>query len=328
VNSGEKLGSELFTCGPLFTAPGGHGTEYFREMPPNTRQDLEAQFLRIPGSVAEARRQVDELKNVGVDGIKAVLESGGGETLFSRLDTALLQAIAQEAHSQGLPLAVHTGDVRDVTDALAVRAESIEHGSFREPIPDALFTQMVRQGTFYDPTLSVAEAMNEFAAGRTGLLKRSLVQQTGPPDLLEGTEKEMLSQDPDAQAVRKQSTQFPLNLAVGMENLRQAYQHGVALVTGSDAGNFLVMHGPTVQREVELWVKAGIPPAVALQAATFTAARLLRAENRLGSIRQGNDADLLIVDGNPLEDINAIERVSIVFFKGENVDRAELFNQK
>jgi imidazolonepropionase-like amidohydrolase len=113
-----------------------------------------------------------------------------------------------------------------------------------------------------------------------------------------------------------------------MENLRQAYQHGVALVTGSDAGNFLVMHGPTVQREVELWVKAGIPPAVALQAATFAAARLLRAENRLGSIRQGNDADLLIVDGNPLEDINAIERVSIVFFKGENVDRAELFNQK
>lgn len=328
VNSGEKLGSELFTCGPLFTAPGGHGTEYFHGMPPNTRRDLEAQFLRIPGSAAEARREVDELKNVGVDGIKAVLESGGGETLFNRLDTALLQAIAQEAHTQGLPLAVHTGDVRDVTDALAVRAESIEHGSFREPIPDALFTQMVRQGTFYDPTLSVAEAMNEFAAGRTGLLKRSLVQQVGPPDLLEGTEKEMLSQDPDAQAVRKQSAQFPLNLAVGMENLRHAYQHGVALVTGSDAGNLLVMHGPTVQREVELWVKAGIPPAVALQAATFAAARLLRAANRLGSIRQGNDADLLIVDGNPLEDINAIERVSIVFFKGENVDRAELFNQK
>ena len=113
-----------------------------------------------------------------------------------------------------------------------------------------------------------------------------------------------------------------------MGNLRQAYQHGVSLVTGSDAGNFLVIHGPTVQREVELWVKAGIPPAAALQAATYAAARLLRAENRLGSIRQGNDADLLIVDGNPLEDINAIERVSMVFFKGENLDRAELFNQK
>jgi imidazolonepropionase-like amidohydrolase len=257
-----------------------------------------------------------------------VLESGGGETLFNRLDTALLRAIAQEAHAQGLPLAVHTGDVRDVTDALAVGAQSIEHGSFREPIPDALFTQMVRQGTFYDPTLSVAEATNEFAAGRAGLLKRSLVQQVGPADLLEGTAKEMLSTDPDAQAIRKQRAQFPLSLAVGMENLRQAYQHGVTLVTGSDAGNFLVIHGPTVQREVELWVKAGIPPAVALQAATYAAARLLRAENRLGSIRQGNDADLLIVDGNPLEDINAVERVSVVFFKGENVDRAELFNQK
>jgi imidazolonepropionase-like amidohydrolase len=187
---------------------------------------------------------------------------------------------------------------------------------------------MVRQGTFYDPTLSVAEAMNEFAAGRTGLLKRSLVQQVGPADLLEGTETAMLSKDPDAEAVRQRIAQFPLSLAVGMENLREAYRHGVTLVTGSDAGNFLVIHGPTVQREVELWVKAGIPPAAALQAATYAAARLLRAENRLGSIRQGNDADLLIVDGNPLEDINAIERVSMVFFKGENVDRAELFDQK
>ena len=84
-------------------------------MPANARQQIEAQFLRIPRSAAEARRQVDELKNVGVDGIKAVLESGGGETLFNRLDTALLQAIAQEAHTQGLPLVVHTGDVRDVS---------------------------------------------------------------------------------------------------------------------------------------------------------------------------------------------------------------------
>jgi len=328
VNSGEKLGAEFFTCGPLFTAPGGHGTEYFRGMPANARQQIEAQFLRIPRSAAEARRQVDELKNDGVDGIKAVLESGGGDTLFNRLDTALLQAIAEEAHTQGLPLVVHTGDVRDVRDALAVGAASIEHGSFREPIPDALFAEMVRQGTFYDPTLSVAEAMNEFVAGRTDLLQRSLVQQVGPADLLAGTEQAMLSPTPDAEAIRQRIAQSPLSLAVGMGNLRQAYQHGVSLVTGSDAGKFLVIHGPTVQREVELWVKAGIPPAAALQAATYAAARLLRAENRLGSIRPGNDADLLIVDGNPLEDINAIERVSMVFFKGENLDRAELFNQK
>jgi imidazolonepropionase-like amidohydrolase len=54
----------------------------------------------------------------------------------------------------------------------------------------------------------------------------------------------------------------------------------------------------------------------------------LRAENHIGSIRVGNDADLLLVDGNPLEDITAVERVSIIVFKGEQLDRSDLFNQE
>jgi imidazolonepropionase-like amidohydrolase len=74
-------------------------------------------------------------------------------------------------------------------------------------------------------------------------------------------------------------------------------------------------------------VQAGIPPAAALQAATYNAARLLRAEKRIGSIQSGNDADLLVVDGNPLDDITATERISLVVFKGERVDRNELFDQ-
>jgi imidazolonepropionase-like amidohydrolase len=75
-------------------------------------------------------------------------------------------------------------------------------------------------------------------------------------------------------------------------------------------------------------VQAGIPPAVALQAATFNAARLLRLENRIGSIQAGYDADMLVVDGNPLEDISATERISLVVFKGERIDRNELFDQR
>jgi len=326
VNRGVKLGAELFTCGPLFTAPGGHGTEYFRQLPSGIREQAERQFVRIPTSAAQARQQVDELKADGVDCIKAVLESGGGPSVFNRLDTALFMAVAQQAHADGLPLAVHTGDARDVTDALDARAESIEHGSFRELIPDALFAQMAQQKTFYDPTLSVGEAGEEAAAGNTDLLKRSLVQQVGPAELLQETEK--LLPSPQMQATRQQAAQYPVHLKIGEGNLLRAYKHGVPLVTGSDAGNLLIVHGPTVEHEIELWVKAGIPPAVALQAATFNAARLLREQDHIGLIRPGNDADLLLVDGNPLEDITAIERISGVFLKGENVDRSELFDQE
>ena len=62
----------------------------------------------------------------------------------------------------------------------------------------------------------------------------------------------------------------------------------------------LVFHGPTVHRELQLWVEAGIPPAVALQAATLNAARLLRADARIGLVVKGHDANLLVVDGDPL----------------------------
>jgi imidazolonepropionase-like amidohydrolase/ABC-type multidrug transport system permease subunit len=325
VNSGQLLGAELSTCGPLFTAAGGHGTEYFKDLPPTVRSNLEKQMNRIPTSGEEARQQVDGLKKQGVDCIKAVLEAGAGSRVFNRLDTGLFDAIAQQAHADSLPFSVHTGDARDVADAVRAQANSIEHGSLREKIPDALFIQMAQQGIFYDPTLSVGEAFKEFAAGKSDLLKRSLVQQVGPPELLQGTAEALASSD--TQEMRKAIAQYPLDMAVATDNLKRAYQHGVSLVTGSDAGNYLVIHGPTVQHELQLWVQAGIPAATALQAATANAARLLRKENQTGSIRAGYDADLLVVDGNPLEDITATERISMVVFKGERVERTELLDQ-
>jgi len=326
VNSGESLGAELMTCGPLFTAPGGHGTEYFKDLPQNLRDRLEKQFTRQPGSADEARQDVDELKKQGVDCIKAILEAGAGGMVFNRLDVGIFDAVARAAHADGLPLAVHTGDARDVADAVQADANAIEHGSFREAIPDAWFEQMAKQGIFYDPTLSVAEAVKDFVEGKTTLLKRSLVQQVGPPDLLQGTEQALAAKD--TEKMRQDIAKYPIELQVAVDNLKRAYQRGVPLVTGSDAGNVLVIHGPTVHHELQLWVRAGIPPAAALQAATYNAARLLRAENRIGSIQPGNDADLLVVDGNPLEDISATERISLVVFKGERVDRSELFDQR
>ena len=101
------------------------------------------------------------------------------------------------------------------------------------------------------------------------------------------------------------------------------------LVTGSDSGNFLVLHGPTVQREIELWIAAGIPPEVALRAATSNAAKLLRADDRIGTIRKRKRGDTApIVDGNPLQDVRALSSVSVVLLKGERVARSTIFEQK
>jgi hypothetical protein len=181
---------------------------------------------------------------------------------------------------------------------------------------------MKQKGIAYDPTLSIFEALGDLRTGNPEPLNRTMVQQVGPADLLESTRAMLQKQ-------KSQSAgDFKTFLDRFNQNLVTAYKSGVILITGSDAGNMLVIHGPTIQHEMELWVNAGIPPAVALQAATFNAAKMLRAEDRIGSIQKGRDATLVLLEGDPLQDISNTERISQVMFRGERVNRSALFHQE
>ncbi|SPF51978.1 ABC-2 type transporter [Candidatus Sulfopaludibacter sp. SbA4] len=325
IANGSKLGAQLFICGPMFTAEGGHGTEFIQNLPATVRDMVKAQTIRTPKTPEEARRQVRELKAARVDGIKAILEAGWGDgMLFDRLDLLLVRSVAEEAHAQNLPLATHTGDARDVTDAVEVGSTSIEHGSWRDELPDTLLERMVRQGVYLDPTLGVAEAYAQFFAGKADALGNSLVQQVVLGTVLQGT-RDFVSSGKGVDAAKAALFQSALERA--RSNLLRAWKAGVPLVMGTDSGNPLVFPGPSLHRELQLWVQAGIPAQVALMAATANGAKLLRGENRFGTIRKGMDADLLLVDGNPLEDISATERISLVVFKGERIRRAALFER-
>src|SRR6478736_2905809 len=286
-------------------------------MPDFIKERARAQMVRTPKAPEEARQQVRALKQEGVDGVKAILEGCWPGKTFPKLDLTILKAIAEEARAQSLPLVVHTGTAKDVADALDAGVAGIEHGSFNQEIPDALFARMVKAGVTYDPTLSVINAFTQGTGGKLHLLNRSLVLQVGPKELIEATKR----------TVQKEENKPPMprsGVEFAEKNLLRAWRAGVMLVTGSDAGNPLVIHGPTVQQELALWVQAGVPAAVALQAATHNAARLLRADNRIGSIETGHEANLLLVDGDPLSDISATERISLVVYKGERIRRANL----
>ncbi len=326
VNSGERLGAELFTCGPIFTAPGGHGTEYFKNLPEQFRKSAEEQTVRTPKTPEEAKQQVDQLKQRGVDGIKAILEAGAAGRLFNRLDVSILRAVADEARAQKLPITIHTGDSHDVEDALSVGTNGIEHGSMRDTIPAVLFARMKSQSVAYDPTLTVVEAFLDIANGSLDPLERPLVLQAAPASLLDSSKKFLAS--PSGGKIREQMKRFPASMELARQNLLAAWKAGVMLVTGSDAGNPLVLHGATIQRELELWVEAGIPPAAALQAATYNAARFIGVGDRIGLIKEGYEANLLLVDGNPMKEIKQIESIQTVIFKGERIDRPELFDQQ
>jgi imidazolonepropionase-like amidohydrolase len=326
IANGSKLGSQLFVCGPMFTTEGGHGAEFTKYVPASLRNTIAAQMIRTPKTPEEARKQVDELKRAGVDGIKVILEAGWGEgMLYDRLDLLLARAVGEEARAQNLPVAVHTGDARDVTDAVDIGASSIEHGSWRDEIPDSVLANMAAKGIYYDPTLGVAEAYSNYYAARADSLNNSLVQQTVMGAVLKGT-RDFMASGKSVDAAKE--AVFTRSFDQGRANLLRAWKAGVPLVMGTDAGNPMVFDGPSMHHELQLWVQAGIPAEVALQAATSNAAKLLRAQNRIGAIRKGLDANLLMVDGNPLQDITATERISLVMFKGERLRRAELFDQK
>ncbi|HTX38624.1 MAG TPA: amidohydrolase family protein [Bryobacteraceae bacterium] len=323
--TGGKLGALLSVCGPMFTTERGHGTEFLQNIPEPLRQTVQNQIVRTPKTPEEARRQVRQLKAAGVDGIKAILEAGWGDgMLFDRLDLLLVRSVAEEARAQNLPLAVHTGDARDVTDAVDIGASSVEHGSWRDEIPDAVLDRMALEGIYLDPTLGVAEAYAQFFSGKGDMLSNSLVEQSVKASVLKAT-RDFVASGKGVNADK--AALFQSALEQGRNNLLRAWKAGVPLVVGTDAGNPLVFHGPSLHHELQLWVAAGIPPEVVLEAATRNAAKLLRASNRYGTIRPGLDANLLLVDGNPLQDISATERISLVVFEGERLHRSEIFER-
>ncbi len=321
LRSGEESGAELFFAGPLFTSEGGHGTEYFEALPEMIRSQALADSVRAPKSADEARQMVAALATEPVDAIKIILESGMGSMLFRRFDPAIARATADEARRRSLPLAVHTGSAADVAEAVSIGANSIEHGSARDLITDDSFAAMAKQGILFDPTLSVVEAFSNLAKRDPRLLERALVQQVALPGMVAATKAAMLA-PPAAIAAKWAGYRFSQSDLAA--NVKRAIQKGVPLVTGTDSGNFTLLHGPALHRELQLLVQAGATPKQALLAATGHAAKLLGAANRLGAIRPGYDATLLLVDGNPLEDISYTERISVVLFQGERVNRAAL----
>jgi imidazolonepropionase-like amidohydrolase len=239
------------------------------------------------------------------------------------MDLLIGRTVSDEAHAQNLPVATHTGDARDVADAIEIGAGSIEHGSWRDEIPDALLEKMAAQRVYLDPTLAVSEAYAQYFGGRADALSSSLVQQVVQARMLKGT-RDFIASGKGADAGKAEL--FAHAAEQARSNLVRAWRAGVQLVIGTDSGNPLVFPGASIHHELQLWVQAGIPAEVTLKAATVNAAKLLRSENRIGAIRKGLDANLLLLDGNPLEDITATQRISLVVFEGERVRRAALFD--
>ena len=223
------------------------------------------------GPNPEAMRQLAEARiKAGSDWVKVY----GSRGSFQSVDTTQtvtfeeMKAIVDAAHALGHKVAIHSYGPSGVRDAVRAGADSVEHGI---DIDDETFAEMARRGTVWVPTIDhnryYVDAKDEYG----------FAPETIPP-LQDYIEK---------------------NLAAA----RRAVAAGVKIGMGSDA--VYTMFGQNT-RELTWLVKAGMTPAQALASATTIPAELLGMSATLGRLAPGYAADVVLVDGDPVKDIDAV----------------------
>jgi imidazolonepropionase-like amidohydrolase len=254
--------------GPDVLAAGYHvrpqaATEAYLDAP--DLGDLLAPGLTTPDAL---RRFVRMNLGRGVDWIKVLATERAGtpdtdprKQVYTEAELAVVVA---EANARGVPVLAHAHGAEGALAAVKAGVRSIEHGTY---LTDEALKLMAQRGTFFDPT---ADVVNDLAAPG-GDYDHAGLQRRG----------QMLK-------------------PVLVDTIRRARAAGVKVVAGSDTG-----YGPSsiarIPREVLELVEAGYTPLAALQAATTVNAELLRLDTQIGQLRAGFEADLIVVDANPLD---------------------------
>jgi imidazolonepropionase-like amidohydrolase len=216
------------------------------------------------------------------------------------------KAAIDEAHAQGLRVAVHATQLETARTAVQAGADLLVHSVDDAPLDDAFLGLLRERRVPYITTLVVLEGYAE-ALGHDVRLSPAEREIVDPAVVATVVDPPPLPERAAAAAQRMRD-----RLPVALENARRASEAGVLVVAGSDAGNIGTFHGPAVLREVELLVQAGLSPARALRAATLDAARALGRERDLGSVEAGKLADLVVLDASPLDDVRNLARVHAV----------------
>ena len=228
----------------------------------------------VADGVDEVRKSVRAILKAGADVIKFMASGGvlspGTEPTSTQFTRAEITAIVEEARAQGKPTMAHAQSREGIRNAVDSGVSSIEHGIY---IDESIMAEMKRRGTFLVPTLQAIRA-----AIRRG-------EETPGSVLPESMRKARQTAD------------------VQVENIRKAILYGVRVAMGTDAG--VGEHGRNAE-ELRLMVEAGMTPMQAIIAATKTAAECAHFGD-VGTLEPGKLADLLVVDGNPLDGVDVLE---------------------
>ncbi len=275
IEQGYIPGPRLFVSTRAISTTGGYPLEGYA---PELDMPKGAQIVDGP---IEARKAAREQLDHGADWIKVYMTHrswvGKNGELVSQptLTVEELRAIVDETHGWGKKVACHAYGGIGLHRALDGGCDSIEHGL---DLDDAAISQMLKQGTWYVPTIS------------------AYYHDWAPVDTPAGERDR-------------------LRVAVHQPSFKKAMKAGVKIAFGTDMGG--IPWDEPIAQEFPRMVELGMPPMEAIQSATSRAAAMLEMDGKLGVVAPGAFADIIAVGGDPLQDIKALENVQFVMKDGK-----------
>jgi len=281
IEAGDVVGPKVITAAKGLSSTGGHG---------DPTNGWAARFGADPtpidgvvNSVEDARRAIRQRYKDGADWIKITATGGvlsvaksGQNPQFTMEE---LEAIVDTAADYGLRVAAHAHGTEGMKRAVLAGVASIEHGTY---MSEEVMDLMIERGTYFVPTIMAGNWVAEKAT-------------------IDGFFPELVR--PKAAAIGPIIT----------ETFAKAYERGVPIVFGTDTG--VSAHGDNAL-EFALMVEGGMPEMEAIQTATSIAADFLDIGDTHGRIKEGYQADIVAVRGNPLDDIALLQNVSFVMKGG------------
>lgn len=258
--------------------------------------------------------------------------------VYSSIRLEALEAITRSAHRRGMTVTGHVPEGITVEQAVRAGMDQINHvhfllGSIAGPFAEGasrddrlravasvdldsprardLLALLRQHGTVIDPTLAVLELSTVSTA------KPAISFEPGSAKVPSEIGGRLASPGPPSERTALQEQAFRKCLAM----VGALHRAGVPIVAGTDQA----VPGHSLHREIELYVEAGLAPSEALRSATVVPATILGLTDESGTVEAGKRADLVIVDGNPLERISDIRRVTTVLANGRPYSPADLW---
>lgn len=316
IRRGELLGPTIYAAGPMVTAPGGHPVAMLRDTVPWwLRWYLVPRLTIQVASPGEAAQAVSELVALQPDVVKLTVDRIPGDV--PRLANDTLAAAVAAARRGKVRAVAHIGSTQDALDAARAGVAAWMHGVYKERIADE---QIRTLAGFRIPMVATTVVFESYVLlGRGPRTPTPLETETVRPELLRAFDH--VPEGFTSPLVSVVEAMRPLRPA-WRDNVRRLHTAGVTILAGSDVQTG-VFPGAGLHRELHLLAESGLTPAQAIRAATSDAARFIAgaAEPDRGLVAPGKRADLLLVDGDPTTDLDALARIRAVILGGVVLER-------